>query len=133
MYFVTKRMEFDAGHRLHGYQGPCARLHGHRYVLEVTVQGTELDKLGMLMDFGILKAIVDRYVQQWDHREILHPEDELASLPDVALMKEGNPTAENMAREIYKHIDGDLAFESASLSHVRLYETPDCWVDYFED
>ena len=130
MYKVTKRFEFDAAHRLWGYNGPCANLHGHHYVLEVTVRGTELDWLGMLIDFGELKRIVGSWLNRWwDHKTILHPDDPL-SMPECYKNKLlGNPTVENMAAFLWEVFDGHFP-ESIELDCIRLYETPDSWVDY---
>ncbi len=134
MFRLTIRCEFDSGHRLLDYEGPCCRLHGHHYVVEVTVAGTSLNHLGMLVDFGDVKPLVMSQVQIWDHRTLLNPMDPLVKqLPaeQVVLMENGNPTAENMAEDLYDSIYGELP-DGVQLVRVRLYETPNCWVDYGE-
>jgi len=73
-------------------------------------------------------------VQIWDHRTLLNPMDPLVKqLPaeQVVLMENGNPTAENMAEDLYDSIYGELP-DGVQLVRVRLYETPNCWVDYGE-
>lgn len=132
VYRVTRRFEFDAAHRLFGYDGPCARIHGHRYVAEVSVEGEELDQLGMLVDFGWLKKLVeDEVVYVWDHRLLLKDEDPLKFGGEERRLKE-NPTAEYMAAIIWSTVKFRLPAKGIRLANVRLYETPDCWVDYHE-
>src|SRR3546814_5377159 len=73
MISVTRRLEFDAGHRIPDHRSQCRNLHGHRYVLEVTLAGDIVDAPGasdngMLMDFSEIKAIAKRHiVDPWDH------------------------------------------------------------------
>ena len=131
MYQITCRVEFDSAHRLLGYDGPCANVHGHHYVAEVSVEGEKLDSLGMLMDFGELKRIVSNFVNKfWDHNLLVHFKDALVSLPHFA-MTEGNPTAENMAKMLFQNTKGGLP-AGVRMVGVRLFETPNCWVDYTE-
>ena len=93
MFTVTKRMEISAGHQLDlPYDSPCRRLHGHNWIVIVTVQGLKLNEQGMLIDFGRLKQIVHG---QLDHRNIT------GIIP-------GNPTAENVAYWIAEQIDTEL-------------------------
>ena len=70
---ITRRLEFDAGHRIPNHQGQCRHLHGHRYQLEVTLQG-EINQNGgdseegMVMDFGLIKQIIQQIIiDPWDH------------------------------------------------------------------
>ena len=52
---ITKKLEFDYGHRVLGHEGKCRHLHGHRGVAEVTVYAPSLDNLGRVVDFGAIK------------------------------------------------------------------------------
>lgn len=134
MYEVTHREEFDSGHRLKGYIGPCECLHGHRYFVEATVCGEVLDSLGMLFDFSNLKKAMRELVARWDHKTILNPEDQLRRellTKELAIMQAGNPTAENMVAEFYQSLK-PLLPAGIQLVKVRLYETPDNFVDYYE-
>jgi len=139
MYYVTKRFQFDAAHRLRDYDGPCSRIHGHTYQVEVTFGGAILNPLGMLIDFGEVKKIVQPLIDRWDHRLIVHADDDLVALDNplflesVTDMKEGNPTAENMAREIFEEVDREFGTQrerKLRMRSVRVYETPDCWAEY---
>jgi 6-pyruvoyl tetrahydropterin synthase/QueD family protein len=76
---ITRRLEWDAGHRVLGHEGRCRHLHGHRYVAEVTVAAPELDDLGMVIDFSVLKEKVGGWIdREWDHNMMLHVSDPLA-------------------------------------------------------
>jgi len=128
---VTKRVEFDAAHRLYKYNGPCANFHGHRYVIDVTIDGPVLEN-GMVVDFKILsRQIKDFVMEKWDHALIMNRDDpkvqEMWEVGKVYIMKiDGNPTAENMVLEFWnawKEIPG------TTLVTVRLYETPDSWAE----
>jgi len=145
---VTRRLEFDAGHRIPDHRSKCRNLHGHRYVLEVTLIGPVVSQPGasdngMVMDFSDIKAIArEHIVQPWDHAFLVYAHDTpvrnfLASLPGhKTVVLDCIPTAENLARVAF-HI---LAPHYQSrygpdlrLARVRLYETPNCWVDYMGD
>ena len=61
---ITKEFKFETGHALYGYDGLCKNVHGHSYKLAVTIIGQPISeakhvKLGMVMDFGDLKKIVE--------------------------------------------------------------------------
>jgi len=97
----------DSSHQLVGYDGKCSRIHGHTWFLEIWIEGdnTQLDKDGILFDFGKVKEINEKY----DHFFI----------NSIEPFNTINPTAENMVLEIYKDLkkQKDLDF------CVRLYET----------
>lgn len=153
---ITRRIEFDAGHRVLGHEGKCRHIHGHRYCAEVTVTAPDLDDLGRVLDFGIVKAIVGGWVDSnWDHNLLLHKDDPLVGCwsiavgerrdPDAYLMREmfggkppyimqcGNPTAENIATELMVKAQELLHTVDPVMhvSRVRVYETPNCWADAF--
>ena len=78
---ITRRFEFDAGHRVLGHEGKCANLHGHRYVAEVTVAAQSLDTLGRVVDFSVVKETIGTWIDvQWDHNILLHQDDPLAKI-----------------------------------------------------
>jgi len=134
MYRITCRVGFEAAHRLRGYNGLCAYVHGHHYVVEATVESRELDHLSMVTDFSELKQVLRACSsERMDHRLVLNPDDDptLLGLGGVCVMHAGNPTAENMAREIYRSMIL-LIPDHTRLVNIRIYETPDCWCDYHE-
>lgn len=138
MYRVTRSFKFDSGHRLFGYEGKCKHIHGHSYVAEVTVGGFELDHLGMLVDFGVLKKLQEWIDKWWDHNLLLCDSD-----PLWKVMPEANggrlpyntrgslPTAEVMCELLCREASALLDSERIRVVKVRIYETEDCWAEYF--
>lgn len=131
---ITRRAEFSASHLCSHPQrseeenralyGPATRAHGHNYRLEVTVSGEVDPVLGMVLDLKELKAILDReVVEPFDHRFLNY---------EVPAFEQVIPTAENIAREIWRRLAPPLNQDGRRLERVRLYETPDLWVDYAE-
>ena len=102
---VTRIFTFEAAHKLPGYPGLCGSLHGHSYILHVTVEGP-VHENGMVIDFSDLKAYVQAVLDRLDHTY-------LNSLIAV-------PTAEN----ILLYLQKELALSKGSLT---LYETAKCY------
>ena len=144
MLTITRKMEFDAGHRIPDHNSQCRNLHGHRYVLEVTlsgdiVQAPGASDNGMLMDFSEIKRIARTHiVDVWDHAFLVYEGDHavrsfLDTLPDhKTVVLDRIPTAENLASIIFAtlapHYHGHYGAD-LRLTRVRLYETPNCWAD----
>lgn len=136
MNIITRRLEFDAGHRVLGHEGKCKHLHGHRYRVEVSVSAPDgLDNLGRVIDFGIIKTRLGGWIDEHlDHNMLLHEADPLvplgASMVGRApfIMPRGNPTAENIA-ELLCNIAVSLMPE-LKVHRLRVYETPNCWADF---
>ncbi|MDR3300087.1 MAG: 6-carboxytetrahydropterin synthase QueD [Candidatus Accumulibacter sp.] len=141
---VTRRLEFDAGHRIPDHQSQCRHLHGHRYALEVTLSGETIQKTGapangMVMDFSEVKALAKRHlVDLWDHAFLVYAGDApvvefLATLPGhKTVILDCVPTVENMAEKAFLILDAtyrDVYENHLRLERVRLYETPNCWAD----
>jgi 6-pyruvoyltetrahydropterin/6-carboxytetrahydropterin synthase len=144
MISVTRRLEFDAGHRIPDHRSQCRNMHGHRYVLEITLEGDVIDAPGasdngMVMDFSDIKAIAKKHlVDQWDHAFLVYEGDAavrafLESLPGhKTVVLDRIPTVENLVRvafdilrpHYHSEYGGDMR-----LTRVRLYETPNCWAD----
>ncbi|MDO5537254.1 MAG: 6-carboxytetrahydropterin synthase [Desulfovibrionaceae bacterium] len=107
MMHVTRRHTISAAHRLYEYNGQCERLHGHNYKIEITVSAENLNRLGMVLDFGLVKKILCGALDAaWDHRTLLYDRDPLCAEMQ-ALLHDGaicpvpfNPTAENMATHL---------------------------------
>jgi 6-pyruvoyltetrahydropterin/6-carboxytetrahydropterin synthase len=112
---VMIERSFSSAHQLRGYKGKCENLHGHNYKIEIYARGRELDNIGLLVDFGELKAAADEVVRYLDHRNIneLPPFDE-----------ELNPSAENLARYILERVAAQVGDARVAIYKVRCYETP---------
>ncbi|MBA4742072.1 MAG: 6-carboxytetrahydropterin synthase QueD [Azoarcus sp.] len=145
---ITRKLEFDAGHRIPDHSSQCRHLHGHRYVLEVTLSGEVMradgeTSNGMVMDFAEIKAIARRHVVDvWDHAFLAWRKDSavvsfLATLPGhKTVLLDSVPTAENLAIEAFRILEPqyrDVFGNSLCLQRVRLYETPNCWADALRD
>jgi 6-pyruvoyltetrahydropterin/6-carboxytetrahydropterin synthase len=141
---ITRRLEFDSGHRIPNHDGQCRHLHGHRYAIEVTLTGEVANHPGkaddgMVLDFGDIKRLTNQYVVDlWDHAFLVAKEDEglvafLASLPNhKTVVMEHVPTVENLANAAFAILQPvfNKAFGGRlELSALRLYETPNCWAD----
>src|SRR2546423_8550138 len=98
MFEVTVEDSFAAGHYLRNYKGKCENPHGHNYKVRVTLEGRELDKAGLLLDFKDLKAVMTQTIDRLDHQMINDLE------PFTTL----NPSAENLARYFYEQTNTQL-------------------------
>lgn len=141
---ITRRLEFDAGHRIPDHQSQCRHLHGHRYAIEITLSGDIISESGspangMVMDFSEIKTLAkENLVDAWDHAFLVWREDAqlrafLESLPGhKTVVLDVVPTAENLvslAFELLDQVYRDLYGNHLRLEQVRLYETPNCWAD----
>ncbi len=141
---ITRRLEFDAGHRIPGHSSQCRHLHGHRYAIEITLSGniitTEgLSEQGMVMDYSEVKRIAKEHlVDAWDHAFLVYRGDKavldfLNTLPEhKTVVLEVPPTAENLATVAFNILDGayrDTYDNRLRLERVRVYETPNNWAD----
>lgn len=134
----TRRIEFDAAHRVMQHESKCRHLHGHRYVIEAAFQADAgLDALGRVIDFGIIKQLLGSWVDEfWDHNTILHEADK--PLGDVIASQTAqtvyymtcNPTAENMAAYLLDVVCPTLFTGTGVVCKaIRLHETPNCYAD----
>jgi 6-pyruvoyltetrahydropterin/6-carboxytetrahydropterin synthase len=141
---ITRRLEFDAGHRIPNHASQCCHLHGHRYALDIALSGEIVDsegaaEQGMVMDFSAVKAIANTVlVEQWDHAFLVYRGDHavvefLSTLPGhKTVVLPVVPTAENLAAEAFRMLDAAYVNTYGNrlrLHRVRLYETPNNWAD----
>ncbi|GAC1423356.1 MAG: 6-carboxytetrahydropterin synthase QueD [Burkholderiaceae bacterium] len=144
MLTITRKLEFDAGHRIPNHKSQCRNLHGHRYTLLITLNGevTRRDGApddGMILDFSDVKALAKRCLADvWDHAFLVYRNDTvvrnfLDSLPNhKTVVMDQVPTVENLAQaafDILRSAYSDAYGASLSLAGVTLYETPNCWAE----
>lgn len=141
---IIRRLEIDAGHRVYQHESKCAHLHGHRYVFMLTVEPVdgELDRLGRVIDFSVVKLVVGSWLDNhWDHAMILNRRDPvLQSYRSDPVFRSQrhyavpfNPTAENLGA--YLLVLGNALLEAYAvetktpavrMTTVTVYETPNC-------
>ena len=141
---ITRRLEFDAGHRIPNHASQCRHLHGHRYAIEITLSGDIITTdgvsgQGMVMDYSEVKRIArEQLVDAWDHAFLVYRDDRvvldfLQTLPDHrTVVLDVPPTAENLALVAFKLLDNayrDTYGNHLRLERVRIYETPNNWAD----
>lgn len=114
MFELTMIVDFAAAHCIPDYPGKCQRLHGHNWKVEVAVEGQTLDKLGMLVDFSVLKRYVTNVLDTLDHHY----------LNDMERFQNVNPTAENIACYVYEKLSEELSsMGNVSVSKVTVWES----------
>ncbi|MBZ0093096.1 MAG: 6-carboxytetrahydropterin synthase QueD [Sulfuricellaceae bacterium] len=141
---ITRRLEFDAGHRIPNHTSQCKHLHGHRYAIEITLSGQVIatpgaSEEGMVMDFSEVKTIAQNtIVDAWDHAFLVYSGDHavkdfLGTLSGhKTVVLDAVPTAENLAAIAFSRLDRayqDTFGNQLRLQQVRLYETPNNWAD----
>lgn len=120
MYEITVQRHFDAAHFLKEYGGKCEALHGHRFLVAVSLKAKELNEIGIVYDFVALKKHLDEIIGRWDH----------TSLNEVPPFTKINPSSENIARTLYEELKPKLAKAPATISRVQVWESPEAWVIY---
>ncbi len=113
MYYLSVSGSFSAAHRLCGYQGACSNLHGHNWKVRVGLKTSQLDEIGMAMDFGIIKAILTMILDELDH----------AYLNELQCLEGINPTSENLAKYIFDKMETELALQPATMFEVEICES----------
>ena len=138
MITVTRKLEFDSGHRVMNHESKCATLHGHRYVAEITATAPDLDQIGRVIDFSVLKEKIGTWIdKEWDHTTILYCKDHetvelVGKCPSYKppFISDFNPTAENMASFLLKEICPRLMLGTGvTVTKIKLWETPNCFAE----
>lgn len=137
MYTLQTSAEFDSAHFLKGYEGKCSNIHGHRWLVEVTVTSEDVEEegqiRGMIVDFKTLKEDLKRMADELDHSLVIE-RDSLMRKTKEALDEEGfhivelpfRPTAENLAEYFFDKME-ELEYQ---VMLVKVYETPNNCAGY---
>jgi 6-pyruvoyltetrahydropterin/6-carboxytetrahydropterin synthase len=112
---VMIERNFSSAHQLRGYRGKCENLHGHNYKIEIYARGSELNHIGLLVDFVELKQAADELVTYLDHKNLNELEP---------FVTEQNPSAENVARFCLENLAAKLNDDRVEIFKVRCFETP---------
>jgi 6-pyruvoyltetrahydropterin/6-carboxytetrahydropterin synthase len=123
VFEVYVKTHFSAAHRLCGYPGECARVHGHNWIVEVYVQCSELNELGIGIDFRDIKQAAKDVLAGMDHSD----------LNDLAFFKDINPSSENIAKYLYRELSKILNTGKLKVSKIKVCETPGAGAFYWEE
>ena len=123
VFEVYTKAHFSAAHKLRGYPGDCANNHGHNWIVEAYVKCTELDQIGIGIDFRDIKQAVREVLFNLDHFD----------LNELEPFREVNPSSENIAKYIYQELSKKLNTHSARVSRVKVCETPGAGAYYWEE
>lgn len=121
MYEVTVWSYFSGAHRLRHLQGKCEELHGHNWKVEVTVASPKLNREGVVIDFKILKSKLEKVLKALDH----------SYLNDLPYFSKVEPSSENIAKYIFKHLSIELRNYPVSLNKVCTWESETSYATYW--
>lgn len=128
MYELKISSVFSSAHNLRGYNGKCENIHGHNWQIEVTVCSELLNEIGIAIDFKILKGHLKIIMEKLDHKYI----------NELPYFKNINPSAENIAKYIFKEfrilLDSNKESKSVNIKvkKVNVYETATSMASYYE-
>jgi len=120
MYEVTIIKSFSAAHLLADIGGKCEALHGHNFKVEITVAAGQLNHIGILVDFRLLKKMLGEVLEALDHKHI-------NALTDFAGV---NPSAENIAKYIFEKMDARVKTAGVDMIRVKIWESENASVTY---
>ena len=115
--------EFASAHTLRDYPGACSRMHGHNWKVELEAVATQLDDVGMGIDFKAMKKAANAVGDELDHRY----------LNELEPFKSVNPTAENIAAYMFRQISARLNSDTIKVTALTLWETERACVRYTEE
>ncbi len=122
MFEIETLRSFSAAHQLRGYKGDCSVLHGHTWQVKVVLQATELDEIGIAVDFRKLKAVMDEILTEYDHKNIA----------EIERFRSMNPTSENIAKSIYREVGARINGDTVKVARVTVFESPETSATYYE-
>jgi 6-pyruvoyltetrahydropterin/6-carboxytetrahydropterin synthase len=120
VYEVTIRQSFSAAHKLKEIGGACEKLHGHNFIVEVSLCSAALSDTGILIDFRILRQWTDEILEEFDHK----------CLNDITYFKDTSPSSENIARFIYDRISEKIKEDNLAVFRVTVWESEDARASY---
>lgn len=136
MISCTRRIQFCAGHRVLNHETKCANIHGHNYVVLIEAIGidTDLDSLGRVIDFSVLKEKIGGWIdEKWDHTFIAYDRD-VSVIEKVGpenkkpiFILPFNPTAENMAKYLLHTVCPQVLLGTGvKVKRIEIWETENC-------
>jgi 6-pyruvoyltetrahydropterin/6-carboxytetrahydropterin synthase len=123
MYELKIITQFAAAHHLRAFKGKCEQLHGHNWKVEVYIRASQTDEIGLVKDFGEIKAVTQGVLQRLDH----------TYLNDQACFQQENPSSENIARYLFRELSRLLDDSQARTSKVTVWESDTACASYWEE
>lgn len=133
---ATREHEIACGHRVWQHESKCAHLHGHNYLFRLHCEALDLDSIGRVIDFGVIKSTLCAWLEeQWDHRFLVYEHDPIAAalgaLDKRVVVVPFNPTAENIAQHVVEVVAPSvLAGSGVRLVLCEVGETRKCSASY---
>lgn len=137
---ITKEFRFEGAHALPGYDGKCRNIHGHSYIMYVTVKGSPINgtgspKDGMVVDFKQLKDIVnENIIDKFDHALIMHTasplSQELANAYPNVMLVDFQPSTENLLC-YFSQVLKDKMPQGVELFSLKLHETASSFAEWY--
>jgi 6-pyruvoyltetrahydropterin/6-carboxytetrahydropterin synthase len=120
---ISTEGTFSAAHFLEGYEGDCARLHGHNWRVRATLRAEKREPTGLTYDFRRLKALIGQVLQPLDH----------SVLNELPFFEGRNPTAEVIAEWCYGEISSRIGEGPVGVVRVEVWESPQNCAAYFKE
>jgi 6-pyruvoyltetrahydropterin/6-carboxytetrahydropterin synthase len=122
-YTLKVLTDFASAHTLKNYPGACSRMHGHNWKVELEIEASQLNEIGIAIDFKDMKKAANSVCDRLDHQY----------LNDIPPFNKINPTAENIAAYLYAEIGALINTDSVKVCAVTLWETDRACVRYTEE
>jgi 6-pyruvoyltetrahydropterin/6-carboxytetrahydropterin synthase len=123
VFEICVETHFSAAHSLIGYQGNCANIHGHNWIVEVFVRCRELNDIGIGIDFRDVRQAIKDIIKDLDH----------SYLNEYPEFKNTNPSSENIAKFLYRALGGKINSDNVRLSKIKVSETRGAGAYYWEE
>ncbi|MHC4169296.1 MAG: 6-pyruvoyl trahydropterin synthase family protein [Planctomycetota bacterium] len=121
MFTISVETHFRASHQLTLPDGSKEPIHEHDWLVAAAVAGDKLDEMGVVMDFHVLKAMVEKITAELDN----------TALGDLRYFRQNNPSAENVAKHVYDRLRGELP-KGVVLRCIKVIEEPGCSAEFAE-
>ena len=123
IFEICVETHFSAAHSLIGYQGNCAQIHGHNWIVEVFVRCRELNDIGIGIDYRDVRQAIKDIINDLDH----------SYLNEYPEFKNTNPSSENIAKFLYRELGGKINSDNVQISKVKVSETRGAGAYYWEE
>ena len=135
MIIASRYHDFSCGHRVYNHESKCAHLHGHNYRVHFHCQAAELDAVGRVIDFSVIKSTLCQWLEdEWDHKTLIWENDpwleQLRKIDPTIVSVTFNPTAENMAKYLVRRVGPSLLPDGIKLNRCVVEETRKCSAEF---